>query len=202
MFEVNEKHDITVVSNIGPQKRSALIVDDFYKNPYEVRKYAIASKKHQKHSEPQLMAAMPGARVWEEDKRIRQNLKPFFDGIRNNKGLWKSKRFIEPGSWETSWDRAAFICNIMRANNRDPGGGIPHIDSFNVQLGVVIYLNVPPECQGGTRIYANEGTVNPAIQGMKNDVNMVNELAAQRWKRDYWTLGHPNSSWEVEVPLK
>ena len=29
-----------------------------------------------------------------EDKRIRQNLKPFFDGIRNHKDLWKSPKNI------------------------------------------------------------------------------------------------------------
>ena len=130
MFELNKEHDITVVTGIGPEDRCALIVDDFYENPEEVRKYAIASEKHSKQSDPELMSGLPGHRVWEEDKRIRQNLKPFFDGIRNHRDLWRSPKKIKPGSWETSWDRAAFICNVMRENNRDPGGGIPHIDSF------------------------------------------------------------------------
>jgi len=31
MFEVNEKLDITVVSDIGNEKRCALIIDNFYK---------------------------------------------------------------------------------------------------------------------------------------------------------------------------
>tara|TARA_B100001250_G_scaffold253326_1_gene217835 strand:- start:4782 stop:5498 length:717 start_codon:yes stop_codon:yes gene_type:complete len=201
MFELNKEHDITVVTEIGPENRSALIVDNFYQNPEEVRKYAIGSTKHSKASDPQLMSGLPGHRVWEEDKRIRQNLKPFFDGIRNHKDLWRSPKNIRPGSWENSWDRAAFVCNVMRANHRDPGGGIPHIDSFNVQFGVVIYLNTPEECQGGTKIYANEGIVNMCIQGMDDDTNQVNELASNRWKKDYWTLDCPNSSWKTEVPF-
>ncbi len=198
MFELNNEFDITVVSGIGLENRNALIIDGFYQNPDEVRQYAIDSKKYSKQDDPELIAGIPGQRVCVFDKRIRQNLKPFFDDIRNHKDLWKSQRNIAPGSWETSWDRQAFVCNIMRAKDRAPGGGIPHIDSFNTQFGVIIYLNTLEECQGGTRIYANEGVVNPT----KDDINMVNELADQRWKRDHSTLDCPNSGWKTEVSFE
>ena len=39
MFEVNEKLDITVVSDIGNEKRCALIIDNFYKDPDSIRDY-------------------------------------------------------------------------------------------------------------------------------------------------------------------
>ena len=43
MFELNKEFDITVVSDIGEEKRNALIIDNFYKNPDEVRQYCLDS---------------------------------------------------------------------------------------------------------------------------------------------------------------
>ena len=201
MFELNKEHDITVVTGIGPEDRCALIVDDFYQNPEEVRKYAIASEKHSKQSDPQLMSGLPGYRVWEEDKRIRQNLKPFFDGIRNHRDLWRSPKKMRPGSWETSWDRAAFICNVMRENNRDPGGGIPHIDSFDVQFGVVIYLNTPEECQGGTNLYSLDDVMTLDIPPQNTYGIITDENGRVSYNVDYKDIKksmEPGGRWKVE----
>ena len=38
MFELNDKVDITLVSEIGAENRNALIIDNFYKDPDSVRR--------------------------------------------------------------------------------------------------------------------------------------------------------------------
>ena len=43
----------------------------------------------------------------------------------------------------------------MNAETRAIGGGIPHQDAaVDTNYGVVIYLNKPEECSGGTRLYS------------------------------------------------
>ena len=86
MFEINDP-EITLVSKIGNENRNALIIDNFYKNPDEVREYALSSKRYSPQDNPDLLAAFPGWRVFEYDKRI-QNLKPFFTGL-SREPLWR-----------------------------------------------------------------------------------------------------------------
>ena len=41
MFEVNPACEVTAIIDIGPDNRSAMIIDNFYENPHEVRKLAL-----------------------------------------------------------------------------------------------------------------------------------------------------------------
>ena len=41
MFEVNPECEITAIVDIGPDDRSAVVIDNFYKNPDEVRQLAL-----------------------------------------------------------------------------------------------------------------------------------------------------------------
>ena len=40
MFELNPMMDITAVVDVGPDNRSAMVIDNLYENPEEVRKLA------------------------------------------------------------------------------------------------------------------------------------------------------------------
>ena len=44
MFEINDG-DILVATDIGPQKKSAMIMDNFYKDPDSVRELCLKSKE-------------------------------------------------------------------------------------------------------------------------------------------------------------
>ena len=41
MFEVSRDHELKVVSNIGTDNRNAIVIDNFYDNPDEVRSLAL-----------------------------------------------------------------------------------------------------------------------------------------------------------------
>ena len=203
MFELNKEFDITVVSEIGRENRNALILDNFYKDPDEVRQYCIDSPKS---SDPDLIAGLPGWRVFEEDYRVKENLKPLFDQLKKHP-IWKHE-----GSdlvWEKNWDKSGFMCNVMNSKTMDIGGGIPHQDSFDIQFGSVIYLNTPEECQGGTRLYSYFDTQSfprpDMLASLENNVDMAghqfNELSKNRWIRN-WVDVDPLSPWKVELEFE
>ena len=41
MFEVNPECEITAITDIGADDRSAVVIDNFYKNPDEIRQLAL-----------------------------------------------------------------------------------------------------------------------------------------------------------------
>ena len=41
MFEINPQCEITAITDIGPEDRSAVVIDNFYQNPEEVRRLAL-----------------------------------------------------------------------------------------------------------------------------------------------------------------
>jgi hypothetical protein len=200
MFELNEEFDITVVSDIGQESRNALIIDGFYKNPDEVRQYCLDSPKR---TDPNLIAGLPGSRVFEEDPRVKENLKPLFDKLKNQP-LWKNP--INQELWDSNWDKAGFMVNVMNAESMDAGGGIPHQDSFDIHFGSVIYLNIPEECQGGTRLYSYfEQQSFPRPDMLTEDTlamgHEFNQLTKNRWMRS-WVDEDPMSPWKIELEFE
>lgn len=200
MFELNKEFDITVVSDIGEEKRNALIIDGFYKNPDEVRQYCIDSPNR---DDPDLIAGLPGWRVYEEDSRVKENLKPLFDQLKQHP-IWKSP--INEELWESNWNKSGFMCNIMNAKTMDVGGGIPHQDSFDIHFGSVIYLNKGDECQGGTRLYSYFGKQSfPRPDMITEDCvamgHEFNQITKNRWLRQ-WVDEDPESPWKVELEFE
>ena len=86
MFELNERVDITAVTDIGPDRRSALIIDNFYQDPDSVRDYAAFDIDLR--NDQDIMGGLPGCRAYTEDDRVRQNLKSLFDNL-SKQPLWK-----------------------------------------------------------------------------------------------------------------
>lgn len=160
MFELNENCKVTI-EKVGPQNRTIVIVDDFYKNPDEVRDLALKSeKKREKH----LIDGLPGQRVFLETSEVKKNLKPLFDKYCLDNSLWS--KHTHQRMYEFKWDAVGFMCNIMNCNSvlDDPWRMMPHQDCYFQdftgdlnQFGVVIYLNTPEECHGGTNLYSYKG---------------------------------------------
>ena len=52
MFELNPDLDICVFKGLGPNKISAITIDNFYKDPWEVRRLALSSNEDMKSINP------------------------------------------------------------------------------------------------------------------------------------------------------
>ena len=157
MFEINPNHKVTVDNVNG---RTVVVLDNFYKNPDEVRKLALTSGKSRN---PSLINGLPGERVFMETDEVKKNLKPVFDEYCLS-DIWSTN--IDKKMYEFQWDAVGFMVNIMNQKSvvEEPWLSIPHQDRYSndigtdlTQFGVVIYLNTPEECDGGTNLYSYKG---------------------------------------------
>ena len=156
MFELSDNIEVTVITDIGIDRRSAVIIDNIYKSPEEVREFVSSRNKYG------AKGGMPGDRVIEETCEVKEILKPLFDDLCFDQDVWGKP--TDRSSYEEQWDKAIFMCNIINDETikNNLVGLIPHQDNYRLQpmsgqFGVVIYLNTPEECKGGTSIWSMEG---------------------------------------------
>lgn len=154
MFELNPDRK-TFIDNVNG--RTVIIIDDFYKNPDEVRNLALTSERRR---DPSLINGLPGSRVFIETDELKKNVKPFFDELCLS-DIWRTN--IDQKMYEFQWDAVGFMVNIMDHDSvmEWPFLSVPHQDRYAndigtdvTQFGVVVYLNTPEECQGGTNLYS------------------------------------------------
>ena len=164
MFEPNDEFELIVLTNIGPENRSAVVIDNFYKNPDEVRELCLAQHQITSDENPGLISGLPGNRVYMETDEVSNKLKNIFLQLCSEMPFWRKK--FDPEVFERGWrvKNNAFVCNVV--NDKTllgyPRGIIPHQDYYpkesplseKVQFASVIYLNTPEECNGGTNLYS------------------------------------------------
>ena len=75
MFELNKNLDVSI-KRVGPQNRTIITADNFYKNPDEIRNLSLRLEKKTNES---LIGDLPGQRIFKETSEVKKNLKPFFD---------------------------------------------------------------------------------------------------------------------------
>jgi len=160
MFELNPDLEITVLKDIGPNKVSAVTIDNFYQNPWEVRNLAL--KQKDKEVNPHYHY---GDRGFLPTKEVAKNLKPLFDQLLQDENIWPDRKLI-PEQYNQNWDDSGFMFNLNNEDNimKNPLGIVPHQDTYfsyrmPSQYGVVIYLNTPEECRGGTLLYSYLGNM-------------------------------------------
>tara|TARA_B100000131_G_scaffold24820_1_gene23755 strand:+ start:5068 stop:5808 length:741 start_codon:yes stop_codon:yes gene_type:complete len=161
MFELNSDHDLKIVNNIGNDNRNAVVIDNFYANPDKVRSLALKSPIERRED---LIDGIPGKRSFVETGEVKDKLKNLFDTFCLDESLWKKP--IDVYRYERQWDcLRGFMCNVMNDEYIlvDPWLNLPHQDSSKSdyespnQFGVVIYLNTPEECAGGTNLFSYKG---------------------------------------------
>lgn len=153
-------------SNI--QQKMVFIIDDFYKNPDEVREYALNSKTY---TDKERLAGAIGRRVWEEDisimMQLRDNLCPIFEQLCQHPD-WHIE--FDKEHHYTKWNCMRFVVNMT--NNKeivDSGRDwktICHIDGPYNKWAALVFLNKEYECEGGTSFYSvslpnEDGSTNP-----------------------------------------
>lgn len=178
MFELNG--DARVIAFRDIKGRSAIIVDDFYRDPDEVRELALSLKYG---DGLKLKGGFPGVRGSLGTPEVKEKLYNIYLDLCNNK-LWKIRhqptQLLPDGSFkipllkkerpfdvvefEKNWNNQGFMVNVTNDNFmvKNPLGIIPHQDYWEDeeptnQFGSVIYLNTPDECAGGTNLYSRNG---------------------------------------------
>ncbi len=68
MFEVNKNMEVTV-KQVG--NRTALVIDDFYKNPDEVRELALTSEYENQNNQ---VNGFPGTRCFVDTPEVKEKL--------------------------------------------------------------------------------------------------------------------------------
>ena len=120
MFEVNpirishiqRCYDYTRLNDFGYIWRKVFVVDDFYKNPDEVRDYALSCERT---NDKEHCGGLIGTRVIEERQDMIDNLKPVFKELCQH-SEWKNLEFTED-LFNYRWDNQKFLVN--HTTNKD-----------------------------------------------------------------------------------
>ena len=176
MFEINENLDINVIRNI--KGRSAVIIDNFYKNPDEVRELALSQFNIRTdlpslRDPKELVSGFPGKRCFVESPEVKENLYDIFFQLCSDKHIWHDPnssglmRKLKPSRnrpfdidiFNNNWNDIGFMVNILNDFSllEKPIGIIPHQDVYefldenvpDVKFASVIFLNLPNECVNG-----------------------------------------------------
>lgn len=207
MFEVNDELDVKIAVDIGPQKKRAVVIDNFYKNPDEVRQLCLDSKKITPEENPELISSLPGNRVFVDTREVQYNLEKVFFMLCFDPDLWE--RPFDVNYFQAEWDKTGFMCNVINDSTllRNPNGIIPHQDSYPMrmnlqgQFGSVIYLNTPEECAGGTNLYSFNGQMTlpdrgrtgipvPENEDSMTDAELFKHIKGNVDVSPEWTIEH------------
>jgi hypothetical protein len=164
MFETNENAEIKVIENI--KGRSAVIIDDFYKNPDEVRDLAL-SLEYKDRNVSSLVGGFPGSRSFLDTLEVKEKLYETYLDLCTDK-LWEipGRGRLNLIDFNSNWNKQGFMVNVTNDDLliKDPLYIMPHQDYFEdeeptYQFGSVIYLNTSDECVagGGTSLYSYKG---------------------------------------------
>ena len=158
MFEVNPSMKIGVITGI--KGRNIVIIDDFFKNPDEIRERAMNLNYT---GDPEVAGGVPGTRGVEEESEVKEKLKKVYWTLCN---LYFNNKEVNEKDFNDNWDNQAFMVNSIndKSLKEKPLGILPHQDWWEndkstFQFGSVIYLNKPEECAGGTRFYSHFGKI-------------------------------------------
>ena len=162
MFEPNEDAKVKVIENI--KGRTAIIVDDFYRDPDEVRELALSLKYG---VAPGLVQGFPGMRCSLQTFELKEKLYNLYLDLCRSCGPLREDDF------EKNWDVQGFMVNSTNDSliKKSPLANIPHQDYWEgdskdvstYQFGSVIYLNPPEECAGGTTLYSWNGEMSVSL---------------------------------------
>ena len=143
IFEINDNYQVTVEEFEGVK---VVVVDDFYKNPHDVRQLALdipaSYNRRIRGNNPALRINAfyeLSSMAWIYDQLSRQ----YFPEI---------TQFYDAEYFQRSFMNATFMVNVMQTKNLPPV--CPHMDNTSgVNLASTIYLNTANECNGGTSFY-------------------------------------------------
>ena len=103
MFEPNTKMNINVITGI--KDRRVVVIDNFYKNPDEIRDLALSLESDGSYG---LTGALPGSRGILDTLEVKQNLWPVFGALcKNYFGKYDERNF------NVNWNDQIFMFNVL-----------------------------------------------------------------------------------------
>jgi len=149
------------------KEKMVFVIDNFYKNPDEVREFAISS---QKYTDKEKLAGAIGRRVWQESVEIINEmnycLSEVFSQLCQHPD-WHIK--YDDEHHKNKWDCMRFVVNVTNNDEIIQSGKTTdsscHVDGPYNKWASIIYLNTAEECEGGTDFYSvvppdDDGAVN------------------------------------------
>ena len=187
MFELNSNCKEQVIKNIGPDNRTVVVIDNFYENPSEIKELAVQAEKWRRDELIKGLAGERCYIETKEFKENTKSIfdKYCLDGSlwkhsfsdRMYQCHWDNAGFlcnimnsnsIGADPWLSIPHQDSYSTSYI-----DSSGG--YVDEHGVtrgivgqctqstfdynQFGVVIFLNYPDECQGGTNLYSYKGNM-------------------------------------------
>ena len=170
MFEPNDDLEVKVAR---VKDRGVVIIDNFYKNPDEIRQLCLDNIDKGSDAE-WLRGTLPGTRLRLETDEVREKLYDVFHNLCYDNEIWQSPYPMDDYNFKKEWGKSGFMVNIINTETllKEPFGILPHQDYHTAtdknlehpkdqkrKYGAVIYLNTPEECAGGTNMYSLHGQV-------------------------------------------
>ncbi|MDJ0624860.1 MAG: DUF6445 family protein [Candidatus Caenarcaniphilales bacterium] len=153
-------------------KKSLIVIDDFYEDPYKVRQYAFS----QNFNNPSYVTGYPGVETNSLEPEKIKHIAKRISSIIGKKLGWPP-------------DRPQGVFRVLQKQEEKTQTNLVHIDPCS-WTGVV-YLNLPEECRGGTSFYQHKETglkvmfpqKNPEVQQAMVKYNLsYHELSAKTLK--------------------
>lgn len=169
------------VQQVGEEK--VIIIDNFYKNPEQVRALALQIPSTRS---PTLMHALPGARV--EGTFYFGHFAEFIPEIIANVFVEDTK--IDRDIISSCLNHATFLVNVQTSKEALSAARAPHVDNLeNGRYAMGIYLNTPEQCTGGTAFFKFKGeqsldlvnSVDPDLRGY----NFYVQESDANWEKLY-----------------
>ena len=169
MFELNPQMDIIAVVDIGPSGRSAMVIDNFYANPNEVRSLAL---KLPRSENVRFINHPTGPRSVYETKELRGNLERLWEELLSDKEHWG--RATDMPWLRRNMDLMWFMIDYMNEKviDEDPMRLIPYQCWYEhnpspFQFTIDVFLNTEKECFGGINIWNFAGKTS-IVEDIKN----------------------------------
>tara|TARA_B100000287_G_C20499594_1_gene728538 strand:+ start:240 stop:944 length:705 start_codon:yes stop_codon:yes gene_type:complete len=169
MFELNPELEITAITDIGPENRSAMVIDNFYKNPDEVRQLA---DKLDRSDTINFTNHWPGKRSVYETRELRKNLEKIFRELLTDEEHWGRK--TDQSFIAKHFDLMWFLVDYMSEKiiDEDPLRLLPFQTWYMhnpspFQFSIDIFLNRPKECFGGINVWNFAGKTS-ILEDIKN----------------------------------
>ena len=189
MFEVNSEdpfiqkvYDHSRANEMGYCWRKVFVIDDFYKNPDEIRDYALSCELTR---DKEICGGLVGSRVVEESQEMIDNLRPVFTKLCPHEEVTKLEYTV--GIFKYNCDNMKFMVNhtthedINQKFNKDIFIYTHHKDEVNTKWAALVYLNKDEECEGGTDFYKFiEDHAYGHNYNIKKDIKWTSEMKYNR----------------------
>ena len=85
MFELSDQLEVIAITDVGPEKRKCMLIDNFYKNPDEVR---ILAHKLPRRKDINLVNHHSGTRSVYETDELKKNSERLFKELCYDEEFW------------------------------------------------------------------------------------------------------------------